>query len=202
MNYNTILTILNKCKLLLIALIVVIAAMIYFLFLSKDLEALKAPFPAILQNYSDIKTLKDDIAAKKQDLNRILEDKKQKNEAAKNATVKEFYKFSGTGDLVSDFAPVFDNIIAMIKQNGLRMKSIKNIPSPSEDNLIKSGGGAYNGCRVDFVLIGYYPQLVSLLNDLENYPYFINISKFEITPYQYDKKILIANISVVLYSKR
>ena len=54
----------------------------------------------------------------------------------------------------------------------------------------------------DFELVGYYPQYVTLLNDLNNYQYFIAISKFDVKPYQYDKKILIAKLSVTLYSKR
>ena len=201
-NQDLILTLLKKYKIIILLYVVVIALGIYFLGFSSEPEYLKAPISSIYNNQKDLKQLKIDVESKKSDLERILEDKKRKNEAAKKATVKDFYQIANIGDIVSDYTPMFDNIITMIRQNGLRMKSIKYTPNPSEDNLIKNGKGVYSGCRVDFVLIGYYPQFSAFLGDIENYPYFINVSKFEITPYQYDKKILIANVSIVFYSNR
>ena len=201
-NQDLILTLIKRYKIFILLYIVVFALGIYVLGFSGEPEFLKAPIPSIYNNQKDLKQLKIDVEAKKSDLNRILEEKKQKNEAAKKATVKDFYQISNIGDIVSDYTPMFDNIITMIRQNGLRMKSIKYTPNPTEDNLIKNGNGVYSGCRVDFVLVGYYPQFSTFLGDIENYPYFINVSKFEITPYQYDKRILIANVSIVFYSKR
>ena len=82
------------------------------------------------------------------------------------------------------------------------MKSITYIESIPGDNLIKNGEGAYSGCQVDFVLVGYYKQFANFLNELDAYPYFINVSKFKITPYQYDKRILIGDVSIVFYSRK
>ena len=162
----------------------------------------KAPVRNLISNYRSRQALISEIAEQKAELDRILEDNKRKKEASQKATIKEFYKISDSGDVKSDFSPMFENIITMIKQNGLRMKSINYNMSPEGDNLIKNGGGAYSGCRVDFELVGYYPQFTALLNDFDLYPYFISIGKFEVQPYQYDKRILIANISVVFYAKR
>jgi len=161
-----------------------------------------AVIPAAIKNYQSEQELKQEIKDKTRQLEQIENDNKLKNEAAKKATVKEFFKAQSTGDITTDLAPMFENVITMIKQNGLRMKSINYTVSPPEDNLVKNGGGAYNGCRVDFKLVGYYPQFTALLQELEMYPYFINISKFEVEPYQYDKRILITDLSIVFYSKR
>ena len=161
-----------------------------------------APVPSIVRNYKRQIDLSREVDQKKQELEQILNDNKMKSEASKKATVKDFYKVSGTGDIMTDFSPLFENIITMIKQNGLRMKSIKYTVSPQDDNLTKKGGTTYNGCKVDFELVGYYPQFTAFLNELSLYPYFVNIAKFEVKPYQYDKRILISNLSIVFYSKR
>ncbi len=201
MNKDVLSNVIKKCGIYIVVLILVIIASFYFIVgipVSSD-----APLPASIENYKKEKQLVEEIKQKQSELNRILEDKKRKIEAAKKATVKDFYSVQNpSGDVVSEFAPMFDNIITMIKQNGIRMKSIKYNPNPIDDNLIKNGNSQYSGCRVNFELVGYYPQFVAFLNDINMYPYFINVSKFEIVPYQYDKRILIANVSIMFYSKR
>jgi len=162
-----------------------------------------APAIDTFDNIKKEQQLQKEIKQKNEDLERIIEDNKRKNEAAKSATVKEFYKVEGMGSGTDeDFAPMLDNMLAYMKQDGIRIKSIKNSPNPTDDNLLKNGMGTYSGSKIDFELVGYYTQFAALLDDLNNYPYFISINKFEITPYQYDKKILIGNVSIVLYSKR
>ena len=192
-----ILGILKKKAIFLALVVAIIAGAVYFLGIAEN-----APIPTAVKNYKAELTLKDEIVQKNKELEQILADNKEKSEASKKATVKEFYKIVNSGDVINQFSPMFDNIITFIKQNGLRMKSIKYISSPDDDTLIKNGEGAYSGCRVDFELVGYYPQFTQFLYDLDAYPYFINIKKFEITPYQYDKRILIANVSIIFYSKR
>ena len=200
-NNNLILDIVKRKAVLLVATLAIFVGAIYLLFFIDG--SMKAPVPKIASNIKAESQLKQDIELRKKDLERIISDNKAKNEAAKNATVKDFYKVeSPSGDITTDLAPLFDNIITIIKENGLRMKSIQYTSSPSDDNLIKNGGGAYNGCKVDFQLVGYYPQFTAFLNELANYPFFITISEFKTTPYQYDKRILITDVSIVFYSKR
>ena len=199
-NNNLILDIIKRKIILLLAVIAIFAGAIYVLFFIDG--SMKAPVPQIFSNIKAEQQLKDDIANRKKDLDRIISDNKAKNEAAKNATVKDFYKVENpSGDPNTDLTPLFDNIITIIKENGLRMKSIQ-YSVPPDDNLIKNGGEAYKGCKVDFRLVGYYPQFAAFLNELENYPYFINISEFKTEPYQYDKRILITDVSIIFYSKR
>ncbi|MBQ7450724.1 hypothetical protein IJS77_04840 [bacterium] len=160
------------------------------------------PIEDLLSNQKSLTTLKEEVEAKQNELDSIKEANKRKAESAKKATVKDFFKITGSGDVRVTYAPMFENIITMIKQNGIRMKSIRYVKSIPNDNLVKKGGGVYNGCQVDFVLVGYYQQFADLLNEIDIYPYFISISKFKVTPYEYDKRILIADLSIVFYSKR
>lgn len=196
-NDSVIVSILKEKAIFLVFILVAFGLGVYVLGFYEN-----APIPAIFKNISEEKKLISEIEQKKKELARIQEENKTKNEAAKKATVKEFFKIQTITDTTTEFSPMFENVITMIKENGLRMKSIKYITTPTDDNLIKNGGGAYNGTRVDFELIGYYPQFKAFLEDLNNYPYFINIKTFEVKPYQYDKKIIITNLAIIFYAKR
>ena len=191
---NNVIGTIIKRKLLFILIIVILLGIIPY--------ACYSPISKAYSNYKSQDQLAEEIKKKQSELDDIVAENKRKTEAAKKATVKEFFKLQGNDDVRIAYAPMFENIITLIKQNGIRMKSISYINSLSDDNLIKNGGGAYNGCQVDFVLVGYYEQFANLINELDIYPYFISISKFKITPYQYDKRILIGEISIVFYSKR
>lgn len=190
-----------KLKWPFLALVVaVFAASVYFVFFSKDM--IVAPIPEAMTKYKEVENIKTEVEQEKETLERILNENKTKAEATKSATVKEFYTVTGTKDIVDEFSPLFENVITLIKQNGLRLKSIKYVQNLEEDRLIKNGAGAYSGCQIDFELVGYYSQFLDLINGLLEYPYFISINKFEIEPYQYDKRILIANLSIVFYGKK
>ena len=160
------------------------------------------PVKKAVNNYTSKNQLTKEISDKQNELDNIIAENKRKADAAKKATVKEFFIVQGNDDVRIAYAPLFDNIITMIKQNGLRMKSIRYLNSIDNDNLVKAGGGAYSGCQADFVLVGYYEQFANFLNELDLYPYFISVGNFKVTPYQYDKRILIGEISILFYSKR
>ena len=193
-NEKNIVALILKRKLLFILIIIALLVLIPY--------ACYTPISKAYSNYKSQGQLTEEIDRKQSELDNIIAENKRKTEAAKKATVKEFFKLQGNDDVRIAYAPMFDNIIAIIKQNGIRMKSIRYNNTAENDNLIKSGGGAYNGCKVDFVLVGYYEQFANFLNELDIYPYFISVRDFKITPYQYDKRILIGEISIIFYSKR
>ena len=193
-NETSIISLIIKRKWLFLIIIITLLVLIPY--------ACYTPISKAYSNYKSQGQLKEEIVNKQKELDNIISENKRKTEAAKKATVKEFYKLQGNDDVRIAYAPMFDNIIAMIKQNGIRMKAITYNNSAENESLIKSGGGAYSGCKVDFVLVGYYEQFANFLNDLDIYPYFISIKSFKVTPYQYDKRILIGEISIIFYSKR
>lgn len=193
-NENNIIGTILKRKWLFILIIVVLLVLIPY--------ACFNPVKNAYTNYKSQGQLESEIKQKQKELDDIIAENKRKAEAAKKATVKEFFKLQGDEDVRIAYAPMFENIITIIKQNGIRMKSISYINTVDDDNLIKNGGGIYNGCKVDFELVGYYEQFANFLNELDIYPYFISVNKFDITPYQYDKRILIGKVSIVFYSKR
>ena len=45
-------------------------------------------------------------------------------------------------------------------------------------------------------------QFRSYFQDIYNYPYLINLDKISIFPYNNDKRVLIADVTVILYSTK
>ena len=73
---------------------------------------------------------------------------------------------------------------------------------PAYDVVQKNIGSEYNVCAVQMQLIGNYMQFRSYFQDIYNYPYLINLDKISIVPYADNKRILIADVTVILYSAK
>lgn len=117
--------------------------------------------------------------------------------------LKPFYKPEfQTTDSVSSFGGMFEDIIDYIKINGLMLRSIEYNISPEQDLIFKSFASAYNVCEVKLFLIGTYPQLQTFFSDLYAYPYYLNIAKVNIRPYESKPQYLLINLSIDLYSKK
>lgn len=116
---------------------------------------------------------------------------------------KDIYKpETPAPDAESSFTVLFDDIIDMIKYNGIKIYSIEYIYNPPEDEFVVGAAEKYNVCQVNMAIIADYPDLESFLKELYKYPYLININKLEIAPYPKNKKILLANLQLKLYSSK
>ena len=105
-------------------------------------------------------------------------------------------------DSIASFGGMFEDIVDYIKINNLMLRSIEYSINPIDDQLYAQFPLLYNVCRVNLMAVGTYSQFEAFLNDIYVYPYFIDISQVEISPYLSDKKYLLANISITLYSKK
>ncbi len=116
---------------------------------------------------------------------------------------KTIYKPGEAGvDAEASFSVVFDDIIEMAKYNGIKIYSIEYVYNPTDDEFVKSASDQYNVCQLKMQVIADYPDLESFIKDLYKYPYLINIEKVELTPYAKNKKILISNVQLKLYSSK
>lgn len=161
--------------------------------------------PMIVNLYTietDLKTKTTESA----DLDRTLEALKA-TEMQKNIEIsvqtKKIYQPPEAGlDAESSFTVLFDDIIEMTKYNGIKIYSIQYLYNPESDEFVKGAVGKYNVCQLDMQVISDYADLESLLKELYKYPYLININKIELTPYAKNKKILLTNLQLKLYSKK
>ena len=103
---------------------------------------------------------------------------------------------------MSSFGVMFEDVIQAAKYNKLKLYSIAYNMAPADDLVYQNVQSEYNVCEISMQLYGTYPQFKSYFQDIYNYPYLINISKLEITPYERDRNILGGNIKIVLYSKK
>lgn len=128
----------------------------------------------------------------------------QKSEQEKQSIVgqaKNIYKPEIAGlDAESSFAILFDDIIDMTKYNGIKIFAIEYVYNPPDDDFVKGAPDKYNVCQLNMSIIGDYSDIEGFLKELYKYPYLVNIDKVELTPYPKNKKILLSNMSIELYS--
>lgn len=117
--------------------------------------------------------------------------------------VKNIYKPETSGtEAESSFTTIFDDIIDMAKYNGIKIYSIGYVYNPAEDEFVKGAADKYNVCQVGMQIVTDYQDLESFLKELYKYPYLLNIDKIELAPYPKNKKILITNLQLKLYSAK
>lgn len=155
----------------------------------------------IINNENNIKakTIESD------DLERKLQALKASEMEKKTSSVqtKTIYKPAESGlDAEGSFTLVFNDLIEMAKYNGVKIYSIEYAYNPTDDEFIKGDATKYNVCQLNMQVIADYLDLKSFLKEVFKYPYLVNINKIELTPYTKNKKILLANIQLKLYSSK
>lgn len=117
--------------------------------------------------------------------------------------LKPFYKQEfAQNDSIAAFGGMFEDVVDYIKINGLLLRSIEYNINPAEDLIFKNFSSSYNVCELKLFIVGTYSQLQSFFRDIEAYPYYISVSQINIVPYESDKKYLLVNLSINLYSKK
>ena len=177
-----------------IILIILCAGLGLYLLIPKIDTAIKS-YKALETKTQEVESLKQQVES--------LKNKKEQYEKSEKTTTKPVYKNElETTDEMSSFGVMFEDVIQSAKYNGLKLRSISYDTKPSNDIIQKNMSTEYNVCAVSMQLIGNYMQFRSYFQDIYNYPYLMNLDKVEIVPYENNKKILIANITVVLYSSK
>lgn len=156
----------------------------------------------LIQIENDIKAKTVEVA----DLDRKVETLKAasiEKEAQTAGQNKKIYKSAESGlDAESSFTVLFDDIIEMTKYNAVKVYSIEYIYNPESDEFVKGAPDRYNVCQLNMQMIADYVDFESFLKELYKYPYLVNIDKLELTPYQKNKKILLINLQLKLYSEK
>ena len=170
--------------------------------------------PKIIGNYQDYRTLKGEVdnnTIQLQDKKKQLDEKKRQaaEEAKREQTIqqrdetKPFYKPIESGlDNEAVIAGEFAEILQLIRANQIKVRSIKYDYNPSDDNFVRGDSGKYNVARLNMEMIGNYTNYDNFLRELYKHEHFLDIQSVEIVPYRKDKRILLINFKLKLYSKR
>lgn len=153
-----------------------------------------------IQAYNDLKTKTAEVESLKQEID-SLKAKQDAYEKEEKVATKPVYKSDlATADQMSSFGVMFEDVIQSAKYNGLKLRSISYNTEPTGDIVKTNINSEYNVCAIQMQLIGNYMQFRSYFQDIYNYPYLINLDKINITPYANNKRVLIADVTVILYS--
>lgn len=170
--------------------------------------------PKIVQNFGALGTSKANVEAKRQELtekqSKLEQYRQQEAEEARRAQEansgdvnKGFYKPTATGmDTEAVIAGEFTEILELIRANKIKVRSIKYDYDPQDDNFVKGAGGNYNVARLNMEMVGNYINYDNFLKELYKHEHFLDIQSVEIVPYRKNKRILLINFKLKLYSKK
>ena len=105
-------------------------------------------------------------------------------------------------DLGNDtlFFTLYNDVIEMVHANSIKIKAIDYKYNPETDEFVKFGKDVYFVCDINMELVSSYTNLGKLIENIQQYPYYIKINELDVKPYNKDKKILITNMSLRLYA--
>jgi hypothetical protein len=130
----------------------------------------------------------------------LYESKQQRGAGAdKKVYETEDIQF-GTG---ASFAKPFETMINIAKDSKIRIKSIKYAydKQAGTDPLVAADIKGYNICEMAITGVGTYSQLKAFLSGILAQPYLVRLPEITMTPWGYDKSILIADFKITLYTK-
>lgn len=153
--------------------------------------------------YKAVEEQKAAVEALQNEVNE-LKQKQQQEEVLAQQDAKPIYanEAGDSGDAMSTFGIMFEDIISAAKENNMKLRSIEYNTAPTGDVIYDNVKDFYNVCVVKLELIGTYSQFKSYFNIMYNYPYLINIAKVDLKPYERNKKILLGTVNIALYAKK
>ncbi len=129
---------------------------------------------------------------------------KQAEEAMNLKSIKQIYEtvYDNTDNLAA-FGTMFDDLIKKAQENDLFIRSIEYDTKPSDNSIYTDFSDQYNVCKLNFFLVGKYPNLRNFLNDItNNFQFLLSVSNVNITSFAGDTDYILIKLSVTLYSKK
>ena len=182
-----------------IALGIFALSLIVFIFLvSKVIPEVQK----ISQIQNDYKTQSSALADSERKL-QDLKDAAKRKEAENENIQKIFFKPISEGlDTEAAISDEFGEILQIVRENKIKMRSVKYDYDPQDDNFVKNAGNRYQVCRVTAEMIASYSNFANFLRELYKHEHFFEISKIEIAPYEKNKRILLISLQIKLYAQR
>lgn len=116
---------------------------------------------------------------------------------------KLFFKPVNMGlDTEAAISEEFGEILQLVRENKIKARSIVYEYDPKDDNFVKNVPEKYQVCRIKAEMIANYTNFENFLRDLYKHEHYLEISKIEVSPYEKNKRILLINLEIKLYSQR
>lgn len=101
----------------------------------------------------------------------------------------------------ASFAPLFELVLTIAQQSGIRIRAIDYNYTPQDDMIFAAKINGYNVCELNMVTVGSYTELQNFFKSIMKEQYLTNLAEVELTPWEKDKKVLIAKIKLRLYTR-
>lgn len=101
----------------------------------------------------------------------------------------------------ASFAPLFELVLSIAQQSGIRIRAIDYNYAPAEDVIFAAKLQGYNACELSMVAVGTYSEFQTFFKTLMKEQYLSNIAEVEIAPWDKNKKILITKFKLRLYTR-
>ena len=151
-----------------------------------------------IKKYNDNAAQLETLTQKKLDLEAQL--KAQEKEEADPNTKKIFAPEGGFG-VDASFAPLFDNMLTIAKNSGIKIRSVDYNYAPEKDPVFAAKIDGINVCEFSATIVGKYSEIQTFLKAMLSEYYLVNMAELEIISWQRDKSILIANIKLRFYTR-
>lgn len=184
-----------KESLMYLAGIIVVAV---FLF-----QKIQPEFTRTIDLYKQVGQQKDVAAgiSKQLSVAKEKDERKKKMRLLDDMTKKVYSPAEGVSlDADSAFSVLLDDIIEISRKNHIKTHSIQSTLNPSEDVFVKGDKEHFSAYQLDMKIVSDYSDFEGFIRDLYAYNYLININNIEIYPYQKNKRILLINLTLTLYS--
>ena len=150
---------------------------------------------------ADIQTKTSIRNANKAKLEKMKKDAEQAKHAAADVAKKIYYPTEADLGNESIYFTLFNDMLDLIKQNNIKVRTIAHEYNPKDDEFISKGGkDKYFVCDLNMKLISNYRELRNFIETLYKYPFYLKFNNLSITPYKIDKRILESNFSIRLYA--
>lgn len=101
----------------------------------------------------------------------------------------------------ASFAPLFELVLTIAQQSGIRIRAIDYNYSPQEDAIFAAKLEGYNTCELNMVMVGSYTEIQTFFKTIMKEQYVTNLAEVELNPWDKDKKVLIAKVKLRLYTR-
>lgn len=182
-----------------IAVGIFVLSLVVFIFLVMKVVPEAQRISQIQTDYKAQSSALADSERKLQDLKDAAKRKEAENENIQKIFFKPISEGLDTEAAISD---EFGEILQIVRENKIKMRSVKYDYDPQDDNFVKNAGNRYQVCRVTAEMIASYSNFANFLRELYKHEHFLEISKIEIAPYEKNKRILLISLQIKLYAQR
>ncbi len=184
----------------------------YILFLAIIVAAFVGGFFLVGSLVGDFMNMQAEISSKKEKIADLKNSIKQAEEAKRKAESKQedapvvtkliYESAYNSYDRNVNFNAMLESVLELSKQAGLKVKTIEFKDTPESDAVVQNHDSEYESALLAAQFIGSYTQFQTFMRDIYRHQYLMGIKDFKIVPYEFDKKILIVDMSLSLYMKK